>query len=809
MVDGGGWDRPACHGTAPRRKAHRHADALTRSVHLSGLTLGTQTKDNAVQTAAAPIATIPVLKDIVLIGGGHAHVHVLKSFGMRPIPGVRLTLVTRDVETPYSGMLPGFISGFYAFEETHVDMRPLARFAGARLLHDAAVGLDLAERCVLMQRHPPLAYDLLSIDIGSTPQAHGVPGVQEHTIAVKPISGLSDRWAALLQRVRAAGGAPGSPRRFVTVGAGAAGVELTLAVRHRLRAILKSELGADPDTLSFTILSRSDLLAELNASVRARFRRILAEQNVRLVTGVTVSAVEPLCVETSDGQTFAFDEAFWVTEAGPASWLKETGLPLDASGFIAIDKHLRTVGNWNIFAAGDIAANAAHALPKAGVFAVRQGKVLSENLRRAVSGEALVPYQPQRHFLSLISTGGRYAVASRGRWAAEGVALWRLKDAIDRRWMRLYQELPEMAAVKAAPRATAADPLAVLTSSPMRCGGCGAKVGKDSLARVLQRLNPKRNESLFIGLDAADDAAVLVPPPDGRMLVQTVDFFRSFIDDPYLFGRIAANHALGDIYAMGGKPMSALATATVPHGPEEKVEEELFQILRGGLDVLEGAGAVLAGGHSAEGAELALGFTVNGTVDPGRILRKGGARDGDVLILTKPLGTGALLAAEMRGHARAPWIEAALASMQVSQAGAANIFLEHGATGCTDVTGFGLVGHLHEMLAAAGLDADLLFDRIPALPGALAVLERGITSSLAPDNLRLRRALDADPKILADPRFALLFDPQTAGGLLAALPAGRAETCVAALRALGYAAACVIGVVTPRAGAEVRIAIVG
>jgi selenide, water dikinase len=758
-----------------------------------------------VQTAS----TAPIVKDIVLIGGGHAHVHVLKSFGMQPIPGVRLTLVTRDVETPYSGMLPGFISGFYSFEETHVDLRPLARFAGARLLHDAVHGIDPVERRVLMDSHPPLAYDLLSIDIGSTPRADGIPGARDHAIPVKPISHLSARWAALLERVRAAGGKPGAPRRFVTVGAGAAGVEVTLAARHRLCGILKSELGGDPDTLSFTILSRGDLLAEHNGSVRNRFRRILAEQGVRLVTGVTVNEVSQARISTSDGQGFDFDEAFWVTEAGAAPWLQQTGLSLDQRGFISIDDSLRSVSHQDVFAVGDIASNATRPLPKAGVFAVRQGKALSENLRRAVTGEALLPYRPQQHFLSLISSGDRYAVASRGRWAAEGAALWRLKDTIDRRWLRLYQELPEMTPVETAPQATAADPLAVLAPAPMRCGGCGAKVGKDSLARVLQRLAPKHNDSLLVGLDAADDAAILVPPSGNRVLVQTVDFFRSFIDDPYLFGRIAANHALGDIYAMGGTPLSALAIATVPHAAEDKMEEDLFQILRGGLDVLENAGAVLAGGHSAEGAELALGFTINGSVSLDKILRKGGAKAGDALILTKPLGTGALLAAEMHGQARAGWIEAALESMQVSQSAAAGIFLDHGASACTDVTGFGLVGHLHEMATAAGLDAELRLDGVPALSGALAVLGRGIASSLAPDNLRLRRAIDADARTLADPRFALLFDPQTAGGLLAAVPAERAAACVAALRMSSYAAACVIGAVSPRSGTEARIAIVG
>ena len=430
-------------------------------------------------------AIVPIVKDIVLIGGGHAHVAVLKSFGMRPIPGVRLTLVTRDVETPYSGMLPGLIAGFYTFEETHVDLRPLARFAGARLLHDRAIGLDLAKRRVLMEQHPQLAYDLLSIDIGSTPQAHGVPGALEHATPVKPITALSARWAAILERMRAAGGGPGSPRRFVTVGGGAAGVEVTLAVRHRLRQVLKAELGADPDGLSFTILSRGELLAGHNASVQARFRRILGEQGVRLVTGTTVSALEPGCVRTSAGPAIDFDEAFWVTQAGAAPWIGQTGLSVDADGFIAIDDCLRSVSHSEVFAAGDIAANIAHPLPKAGVFAVRQGKALTANLRRAVTGEALQPYRPQRHFLSLISSGDRTAVASRGRWAAEGAAIWRLKDSIDRRWMRLYQELPGTTEAETPARPTAADPLAVLAASPMRCGGCGAKVGAGVLERVL------------------------------------------------------------------------------------------------------------------------------------------------------------------------------------------------------------------------------------------------------------------------------------------------------------------------------------
>src|SRR5499427_6083269 len=170
-----------------------------------------------------------ITHDLVLVGGGHAHVHVLKSFGMRPVPGVRVTLISRDVETPYSGMLPGYVAGHYSFAEGHIDLGRLAHFAGARLIRDEAVGLDRAAPSVLTRGHPPIRWDLLSIDIGSAPRSEDVPGAAAHTIAVKPIARFAARWEALLAR------APEMPRlRLAVVGGGAGGVELALAAEHRL-----------------------------------------------------------------------------------------------------------------------------------------------------------------------------------------------------------------------------------------------------------------------------------------------------------------------------------------------------------------------------------------------------------------------------------------------------------------------------------------------------------------------------------------------------------------------------------------------
>ncbi|MBV9859993.1 MAG: selenide, water dikinase SelD [Alphaproteobacteria bacterium] len=716
----------------------------------------------------------PVEQDLVLVGGGHAHVHVLKSFGMRPVAGVRVTLIAREVETPYSGMLPGYVAGDYAFAECHIDLGRLARFAGARLIRDEAVGLDRAARQVLCRAHPPIRYDVMSLDIGSTPRLDDVPGAERHTVPVKPIARFAERWEDLLAR---AGHAVGL--RLAVIGGGAGGVELALAAQHRLAGLVRG-------ALSVTLVTRDALLPSHAARVRRRFAKILAERGIRVVTGAAVVAAEAggLCI--ADGGFVAFDEALWVTEAAGAPWLASTGLPLDRRGFVLVDDTLRAVGDPLIFAAGDIATMRAHPRDKAGVYAVQAGPPLADNLRRTLAAAPLRRAVPPRRALALIGTGDGRAVASRGAWTASGRLPWHLKRWIDRRWMRGYTELPQM--------------VPPTDEEAMRCGGCAAKVPAEVLTRVIAGLPPQRGAGVAIGLEGADDAALLTFP-DSPPVLQTVDFFRAMVEDPYLFGRIAATHALGDIYAMGGVPETALAIATVPAARPAIVEHDLSHMLHGGLEVLQAAGVALVGGHSAEGAELALGFAVTGTL-PGKPLRKGGLRPADRLILTKPLGTGVILAAEMRGMAPARVVAGALAAMVQPAAAAAQCLRRCGATACTDVTGFGLLGHLGEMLRASATDARLDPEAVPALDGALPLIRAGVASSLQAGNLAAAAALA--PGDAEDPIVGLLIDPQTAGGLLAGIPADRSPACLAELRRLGYRAA-EIGIVESATGAGGRV----
>jgi selenide,water dikinase len=372
-----------------------------------------------------------VRTDIALLGGGHAHVHVLKAFATRPEPGVRLTLVTRDLETPYSGMLPGVIAGLYTGKEAHIDLVRLSAVTGTRLIHAEAIGLDRARKRVLLAGRPPIAYDLLSIDVGITPALAHIAGATEHGIAVKPIGSFLAKFAALRERCRA----PDGPRRIAVIGGGAGGVELILSVRSRLLADAADRAGE----LSFALVSDGEILPTHNPKVRASFRRALAARGIALHERRQARAITPGAIELDGGESLAADAVLVTTGAAAPAWFRETGLALDQDGFIAAGPTLQALNDPDVFGAGDCVTLVQTPREKAGVFAVRAGPPLAANLRRRALGEAPKPWRPQRRHLALISTGERYAIAARGPFKVEGAWVWIWKDWIDRRWMRMYQ----------------------------------------------------------------------------------------------------------------------------------------------------------------------------------------------------------------------------------------------------------------------------------------------------------------------------------------------------------------------------------
>ncbi|MCX5957346.1 MAG: selenide, water dikinase SelD [Cyanobacteria bacterium] len=780
----------------------------------------------------------PLRFHLVLAGGGHTHALLLRRWLMWPRlrPAQTLiTLVSRQSTAFYSGTLPALVAGLIAPEACAIDLRRLCALAGVTFLRAEIVGLDPLARELRLQGRPPLRFDRLSLDVGAVTAGVSAANGQP----VKPLEPFL-AWLSAL--------APGSELRIR--GGGAAAVELALALRAR---------GHGP-----RLLLRGQELRLGSAAANRLGERLLADAGIPLERTAPQEAPADLAC----------------TGSRAPAWLAAAGLPVEAaSGRVVTAASLQVLEHPHLFATGDCAVLAEAPRPASGVWAVRATPVLTTNLQRSLEQpeRPLRPWRPQRRALQLLGDGGWSPKGPRAVvfWGPFALGpsrwLWRWKRHLDQRFLDGFAALAPMG-----PEA-------------MACRGCAAKLAAAPLEGALARLEwmamaqaPSPSATALnergdgVELESSpggaapgcapggaapaappatptaplppEDAAVLAMATDGSLLLQSVDGFPALVADPWLNARLTTLHACGDLWASGADLDSVQALVTLPEAAPALQEELLLQTLAGVRSVLDPLGARLIGGHTLEGrdgAGLALALTVNGRTEPLRHWRKGPLREGDALLLCGPLGSGVLFAAAMAGAARPSWIDAALETMQRSQAPLVALLAAHGCHSCTDVTGFGLLGHLGEMLAAGGAgarsDGDVLGpagvaeDRaaaevededgnqdsrggargrtdarrgaphptvqidprtIPAFTGALELLDQGWASTLAPANGRALALLEGPVRLVGEATAvvkALLIDPQTCGPLLAALPADRAGAALAALQRAGFLEAALIG----------------
>ncbi len=700
---------------------------------------------------------LPLTQDLVLIGGGHTHALVLRKWGMNRLAGARLTVIHPGPTAPYSGMLPGYVAGHYDREALDIDLIRLARFAGARVIAGNATSIDLDTRQVLVAGRPPVGFDLASVNIGITSNMPDLAGFAKHGVPAKPLGPFAAKWRAFLD-----GPEPGE---VAVIGGGVAGAELAMAMANALK-----ERGRPGN--SITLIDSADALSTLGEKASGRIRAAMLALGVEVVEKAQITSIHTDHILLENGARIAARFTTGAAGARAHGWIGESGLAL-MDGFIEVDQTLCS-SDPGVFAAGDCVHLSETPRPKAGVFAVRQAPVLYHNLRAVLTGDPLRRYRPQRDYLKLISLGTKSALAEKQGIVFAGPLMWHWKDHIDQKFMDQFQVLPPMARPSIPALHTTGLPEA-LGDKPL-CGGCGAKVGRQSLRGALQGLTPSTRDD--IRPLPGDDAALLLT--GGTRQVMTSDHLRAITDDPVLMTRIAAIHALGDIWAMGAVPQAATATVILPRLSPALQERTLNEIMVTADTVMRAAGAEIVGGHTSIGAELTIGFTVTGLCE-NEPITLGGGQVGDALILTKPLGSGVLMAAEMAGLAKGAWVLEAYEYQVQSQAQAAEILAV--AHAMSDVTGFGLAGHLLGMCEVSGVGACLDLARIPMMNGAVEMDTQGVQSSLYEENRALVPGLPDSGK------GALLFDPQTAGGLLAAVAHDQADQLVAQLSDAGYTAA--------------------
>jgi len=736
-----------------------------------------------------------------MVGGGHSHVLLIRKWAMQALPGVRLTLISEKSDTPYSGMLPGLVAGHYSKEDVHIDLVRLCQWAGIRFIEQRVVAIDLENKVLsLSKNRPSVSFDVLSLDTGSTPEL-GVEGAREHSVPVKPVHDFYGRWQLLKSRfdswqlrsqdesVRKT-----SDETFSVgvIGSGAGGFELVMAMQHALPSQAVTchwfVRGQRP------LKSRPEKVSDL-ALQAAR------QAGVSVHTEFDVVTVEHDSVKAGDGRVVSLQEIIWCTAARAPRWPGEAGLSIDARGFVFTNAYLQSISHDFVFATGDIGTQKETPSNKAGVFAVRQAPILFKNIRRYLLQQNLVTYKPQSDFLSLMATGEKSAIGNRGALTVNGPWVWRWKDSIDRKFMNQFRDLPNMK-----PRGGEFQlPKALLTgsslsakdgvSNAMRCSGCGGKVGQSILDGVLSELDVASGSEVITSFSERKDAAKIAT--GGEVLVQSVDQISAVCSDLHVFGRIAAVHALSDIYASGMDAHSAQALVTLPFADRQLVARDLTQLMSGVVASLNENDCTLIGGHTAEGSDVSLGFVVNGmqSVSGKADIELIAPQTGDAIILTKPIGTGVLLAGSMQLKAKGLDVQSVLAQMQMSNRASARIFQQNGVAAMTDVTGFGLLGHLQLLLLEMDMGANVDVSQVPCYRGAKALAQAGVASTLLSQNQLVLNEVDLDGALWNE-STNLLCDPQTSGGLLGIVTDQRAAEVLVELQAAGFESACKIGTIS-------------
>nr|APP88259.1 hypothetical protein PCKR_475 [Paulinella micropora] len=772
--------------------------------------------------------TLEMLKQhLVLAGGGHSHVLLLKYWAMNPWkrPSGLITLISPYSKSLYSGMLPGLIANFYTRQECEINLRRLCRLACVVFIKGEIVHINPEQRELELIRNKSLKHsirwDVLSLDVGAGGTGTNLTTVPKTLIrsgrnqnfdcidnnlciSIKPLEIFLD-W---LERV--------PQKNYVTViGGGAAGIEVAFSLKTRwpassIQVQVLPFLGTYPRSVFKPKINLGSIIA--NKLTLEHLRKY----------NIKVSYVKiPRKIDPADSIIIT------CTGSKVPEWLSSSNLPTTNQGRVITNKDLTVVGYSNIFATGDCGIVAQAPRPPTGVWAVRASSTLISNISRMISNDTRDKWQPRNHALQLLGDSKNSALAILGPFVCNyNNTLWRWKRKIDMRFISLFTNLKPMIAMM---RSIYRPSYKGKVNDSMACHGCAAKLAAAPLETALRRLHNNKNTTLQ-GIDLnLEDAHSIIPITQDSGWLQSVDGFPALISDPWLNGRITTLHACSDLWACGADIRSVQVFIAVPQTSESLQEEILVNTLEGVRSVLTPTNTKLIGGHTIETREqflsnhplekshfnpmtesVQLALTINGQYAKNCFWPKGNLREGDILILSRPIGTGVLFAADMVNAAKPEWIDTVLEEMQESQSKIIEILTHYSVNAATDITGFGLLGHLGEMLrvtnnrasSSGSLKLTAILDplSIRTFTGVFELIKSGFTSSLAISNRLAWNLLDkslikinSSNDISLDILLEILIDPQTCGPLLIGLSEEEGLAALTDLRENGFTHANIIG----------------
>ena len=689
---------------------------------------------------------IPINNDLVLIGGGHSHIMLMMELSKRPIEGTRITLISNEIDTPYSGMIPGFIEGMYTWRETHIDLYKLCFKLNIRFIHSEVLEISAINKEIILKNRPKIKFDVLSINTGIQSSNKTIKGALKYCVPVKPISKLSNNFLTEIK----------TNNNIAFIGGGPASVELALGLQKRFKNT-KSNLKIS------IITGKNGLLSSFPNKTRKAAKQTLQNAQINVIEKVEVIEVQKDTLILSDKTKLKIDKSILSTNGMAPEWIKKSDIILNRNNFIIVNNKFQTNYNY-VFAAGDIVDFNNQNLSKSGVYAVKSGKPLARSIRGFIQKKIPVPYKFNKNYLSIIGLSNGLAIATKYNFTFTSRFSFLLKKLIDQKFVKKFNDLNQDNNYIFRNLFKVFDVIIQnnknIPSYQMQCRGCAAKVDFNSLKTTLSKEI----------ITTSEDAININNYPK---LYQSVDMISSIVSDPYLLGKIAANHAISDIIAVNSKLISALMILQLPFSNSEINSRDLEQVTSGATEVLKLANCSISGGHTMIGKDKdpVIGFSVIGEKKSVNNKTLGKLKVNDILILTERIGSGIIFAGINNDIIDSYYQIEVLNQMSQGNINFSKISDRLKILSMTDITGFGLANHLLNLIKRdVGKTGLTIYpDKIPIFNGVTEALSKNVRSSLFEKNFNTAQkelVYDREIKLIDE----ILYDPQTVGGLAFIIP---------------------------------------
>jgi len=697
------------------------------------------------------IEEIPITNDLVLIGGGHSHLSVLMKLSKKPLNGNRITLITNEIDTPYSGMIPGYIEGIYSWRDSHIDLYRLCLKLNVRFIHAEVERVSAHEKEIYFKDRPKIKFDVLSINTGIQSNNREIKGAAKYCLPVKPISKLTNNFLNKITNFKS----------IAFIGGGAGSVELALAIKKRF-------LNINQDIKITIITGKRGLLSTFPQKTKLTSLKTLEKFKIDIIEYKRVLEVKPKQIILSDKSLLKIDKAILSTNSMTPKWLAKSDILLTKDNYILVNKSFQTNYKY-VFASGDVIDFNNQNLKKAGVFAVRSGKPLAINIKQFILGKKLVEYKFNKNYLALIGTSKRSAIATKYNLTFNSRFFFYLKKYIDQNFIKTFSDF--RIRKKFTLDALKTDVLNIFVKHKekitdendiMQCKGCAAKVPLNALKQAL----PK---------DIVSTSEDAVSVPGHPELYQTVDMISSIITDPFLLGKIAANHSISDMVSVNSKITSAMMILQLPLSKTEINSRDLEQVLLGANEIFKTIDCPLIGGHTMIGKDKdpIIGFSILGQKQKKIKIVKNRRKikTKDLLILTEKIGSG-LIFAGINNYLIDSYFQIDVIKQMIKgNLNFGKISNQLNILSMTDITGFGLANHLLNLIKRDNSKTGLTIypNKIPLFEGVNECLNKDIKSSLFKSNYDIAQK-DIIYKRDKSKLDNILYDPQTVGGIAFIIP---------------------------------------